>query len=555
MTFTQRKQLHRAIAEWYEKNYQEDLSPYYSRLAHHWLKGEVTEKAIYYLDRAGEQALDLYSNQDVMHFISAAIELDQQRQGRVKSTNNERPEENLQQARWERMLGTAYFRIGKLPDAQRHFVSALKSLGRPMPETNSAVTLNLLKELLLQVSHRFSSQDQKKHSVKDRAVKEELARIEIESVFYYAQNIALLAWGMLRRLNLAEQVGMPSLMAEGYSNLQFIAGFAGLKRVGRLYQRLTWEAVEKGNRTSTRIFALLREAVTFYINCEWERAVDEFETGIRLADELRDTRQLEELTASLASCLLLQGKFEQSYKIWKDYYERAVRKEGPQTQAWTLYGQGYNLTMLGQVEDGIRNLKASLEIPMMGESDKILNASRNSALCLAYLRNGQSAEALDHVAQHYQITPAVPALSSVINEHSAVLDAIFGLMENHLSGRHRLENPELEQLMHSFRRVPKTVKALRKLPVNAAGSWLYEGMYNHLDGKPKKAFAGWKKCLEIAERNRQPYELGRAHYEMGRRLDANDPSRTGHLSQAIEIFETLNTPYELNLAKTALEEM
>jgi tetratricopeptide (TPR) repeat protein len=341
------------------------------------------------------------------------------------------------------------------------------------------------------------------------------------------------------------------LMAEGYSNLHFIAGFAGLNGVARLYQRLTWEAIEKSNRTSTRIFVLLREAVILCANCEWEKAVEKFETGIQLADELRDTRQLEELTASLATCLLLQGQFERSLKLWKDYYERAVRKEGPQTQAWNLYGQGHNLIMLGRVEEALGNLKASLEIPMIDASDKILNVARSSALCLAYLRNGQFTEALAQVEQHHQITPAIPAISSFISEHSPVLDAIFGLMENHLSGINRLGEPELAQLTRSMQRIPKIVKALRKLPANVAGSWLYEGMYNHFNGKPKQAFTDWKKCLEFAEHNHQPYELGRAHYEIGRRLEFSDPMRAKHLACAVEIFERLNAPYELNLARTA----
>ncbi len=555
MTFTQRKQLHRAIAEWYEKNYQDDLSPYYSRLAHHWLKGEATEKAIYYLDKAGEQALDLYSNQDVLRFITSAIELDEQMRGKTVASEKTNPQANLQRARWQRMLGTTYHRIGRLTDAQHHFMNALNLLGRPMPETQFKGLLQLLRELLIQFFHRIAPWAQSQRPINNRAAREELAQVNIESIFYYAQNLIMLAWGMLRRLNLAEDLGMPSLMADGYSNLHLISGLAGLKKIARLYQRLTNEAIEKSNRTSNRIIAHLYEGVVLYVNCELDEAVKRFETGIQLADELRATRQLEEITASLASCLLLQGQFTRSYQLWKDYYERAIRKEGPQTQAWTLYGQGHNLIMLGKLEEAIRFLKASLEIPMVDASDRILDTTRNGALCLAFFRNGQFPETVGQIGRFRQVAPPMPALSNIINEYAPFFDALFGLLENHQSGMHRLSEAELRQLEPSIQRMPKTIKALRKLPANIAGCWLYEGIFAWLNKNPKNAHLCWNKCLELAERNHLPYETGRAHYEIGRHLDVNDSARTGHLTQAIEIFTRLTTPYELDQARQMLEEI
>ena len=38
MLFSQRRQLHRAVAEWYELVYESDLSPFYPFLAYHWRK-------------------------------------------------------------------------------------------------------------------------------------------------------------------------------------------------------------------------------------------------------------------------------------------------------------------------------------------------------------------------------------------------------------------------------------------------------------------------------------------------------------------------------------
>lgn len=83
MLFSQRRQLHKAVAEWYEKMYESDLSPYYSYLAFHWCKAaqdrepdqEIVSKAIDYLQKAGEQAVQRYVNQEAIGFFSEAIEL------------------------------------------------------------------------------------------------------------------------------------------------------------------------------------------------------------------------------------------------------------------------------------------------------------------------------------------------------------------------------------------------------------------------------------------------------------------------------------------------
>lgn len=553
LTFAQRKHLHCVIADWHEMNYSEDLSPYYSRLAHHWLKGEAMERAIYYLDKAGEQALELYSNEDVIRFISIAIDLveknlDQTRKPKIGSA------EKLQRARWERMLGTAHFRLGHLSEAQMHLARTLELLGRPMPDSTILLTRDLLKELFQQISYRlFPKQLNKPLMDQQGATEEELARVEIESVFYYSQNNSLLAWGMLRRLNLAERLDNPSLMAEGYSNMLLIVGLANLQGPYQLYRKLKNKALEKADRISVRIHSLLREAVVHFIHCNWDEAYNNLNTGIQLADQLGDTRQWSELTATLATSLYLQGQFERAYRVWKDQYQRFSRSESIQSLAWSLYGQGHNLLMLGQVDEAIHLIEASIAIPMRNADDKILNTSRYGALSLAYFRKDEFGKTLENIQKHQRLAPAKPPISSTVHEYEAVFEATIGLWKKVKAGIYAPSPVDLTRLEQTFRRIPHIAKALRPSPVNKAKTFLYEGIYNRLTGDLQRAHVNWKKCVELAERFQQPYELGRAYYEIG--LYLNGPEGLIHLKKACQIFEDLHTPYELELAKTALERL
>jgi predicted ATPase len=76
LLFAQRRQLHRAIAEWYEQFYIEDLASHYPLLAHHWRWAEDMSRAIHYLEQAGEEAQrngDLFGAQT---FFSGALLLE-----------------------------------------------------------------------------------------------------------------------------------------------------------------------------------------------------------------------------------------------------------------------------------------------------------------------------------------------------------------------------------------------------------------------------------------------------------------------------------------------
>jgi DNA-binding response OmpR family regulator len=76
MLFSQRRQLHRQIAEWIENRDSEDLSPQYATLAGHWKKADDTAKAIDYLEKAGQIALQRGDYEEAEHYFRECLELD-----------------------------------------------------------------------------------------------------------------------------------------------------------------------------------------------------------------------------------------------------------------------------------------------------------------------------------------------------------------------------------------------------------------------------------------------------------------------------------------------
>lgn len=75
MLFSQRRKLHRLVAEWYEQTYQANLAPFYPLLAHHWHLAKDAQKAIAYGELAGHQAVANDANLEAIEFYSMASRL------------------------------------------------------------------------------------------------------------------------------------------------------------------------------------------------------------------------------------------------------------------------------------------------------------------------------------------------------------------------------------------------------------------------------------------------------------------------------------------------
>ncbi len=78
MLFAQRRELHRAVAEWHESHHAADLSPYYRLLAYHWRQAEDSAKAIHYLEQASEHARHTGDYQAATDYLNEALTLEAQ---------------------------------------------------------------------------------------------------------------------------------------------------------------------------------------------------------------------------------------------------------------------------------------------------------------------------------------------------------------------------------------------------------------------------------------------------------------------------------------------
>jgi class 3 adenylate cyclase/tetratricopeptide (TPR) repeat protein len=75
MLKSDRRTLHRAVAEALEKSYPDRLEDLAATLGFHYLKGDVSDKALFYLEVAAENARSKFANREAIELYSSAIEV------------------------------------------------------------------------------------------------------------------------------------------------------------------------------------------------------------------------------------------------------------------------------------------------------------------------------------------------------------------------------------------------------------------------------------------------------------------------------------------------
>jgi hypothetical protein len=171
------------------------------RLAHHFTQAGDVDKALVYLEKAGEQALGGFANRDAIRFFSEALALD-------TAHRSSRPlphEVRLRRARWERQIADAHYALGELEAVLTHGRRALGWLGEPQPASNAAWVIDVLKNTTVQLLHRVRPSAFTAMSAEKRAIAREasIANQRLAVRFYYNFDALPMIAPSLRAVNLA----------------------------------------------------------------------------------------------------------------------------------------------------------------------------------------------------------------------------------------------------------------------------------------------------------------------------------------------------------------
>jgi class 3 adenylate cyclase/tetratricopeptide (TPR) repeat protein len=546
MLYSQRRQLHQAVAEWIEQNHSDNLESYFTLLAHHWTqaaempdaaRNELTiEKAVNYLEKAGEQAMQSYANSEAIQFFTQALEWDARLQ--KPATKEVAHQRQVRRARWHSRVGLSYYGLGKLPDCDTHVREALRLLENPIPKSNAQFAFGLLPQVMRQAFHRYFPSRYVGHAIgKNREVAVEVSRLyELMSrIYFYSSETLPIVYTAIRFLNEAEKAGISPELATAYSSMAVLAGFMQLHKLAEAYVERGITVSNEVNQISNRITVSVVTGAYLLTVGQWEIVRERLEEAKALCEKIGDYRQWGDCAGVLGESAYIAGDLKYSMDIQQELLENARRRRSPLHQCWGLLGVAVNNIRLGNEADVIPMLEEALKI--LDETPNLSSSiETNAQLGLAYLRAGQDGKALEFANRALELATGIsPTVYSMDVGYSAIAEVYFGLWER------SLQNPDgAADAVRLKDLVEKAIKLLRAFksvfPIGQPSLSYFMGWYESLNGRQSLAIKHWKEGLAAAQKFRMRYEQGLLHMRLGAVYVDDVTLQREHFNEAIRIF-------------------
>ncbi|HEX9439329.1 MAG TPA: hypothetical protein VF909_06605, partial [Roseiflexaceae bacterium] len=564
LLFSQRRRLHRAVAEWYEQTYADNLEPYYALLAYHWSQavGDAPDdpllvaKALEYLEQAGNQALQTSAHREAVEFFKQALDLDARQPPAADDQVDRVATDRYRRARWTGKIGAAYRGWGRLGQSKDWLERAVRLYGQPMPATRGRLMIRLFGELLRQIPHRlWPARFIGRAPAAARPLLLEIAQvyqITGEMAFFANQKGASL-YAIVRMLNLSEYAGTSEEMARASGVMGLMSGFFGLHGLAELYYRRALETAHAVNQPLA-LGEILQTSGLYHLGMgQWMPARDNLRQSLAIHQRLQYKPHISNSTVLLAQIALYRAEFDEAMRLSLEVFRAGQRDDNPDYQIWSYAQQSLRALRMGRMEQVISMMRSALAL-VTAHSEGQANIYCRGLLALAHWRRGEQESARHLAGQIARLigqTRGIPVAYDVIDGYLAAAEIYLGLWEQERdrpsAGR---ETPAAARracrMLHVYRRF---------FAIGQPGAWLYQGLCDWLAGRPAKAHKAWQTSLAAAERLEMPYEQAQALYEIGRHLPPGDPARAEHLRRASDIFERLGAAYDLKRTQESLSHM
>ena len=537
MLFSQRRELHRTVAEWYEKYQSDDLSAYYALLAHHWSNAEQPEKAIEYLEKAGEQALHNFANTEAVDFFERALVLSNERNTHV---------DPLRRARWELRAGEAYVNLSDYVNGRRYIEAGLSRFGRPVPSKTSEQITNVLGQIARQLLHRKmpSLYIGKSLENKDNLLVLARAYDRLSEATYFLGETLVPVYSAFRGLNLAEGAGPSPEAARSSAAVGALLGFIPMHGISRGYLDRAQAMVNEFDHLESREFVSMTSSYYYCGVGNWEKVEEQAGQVLAVADRLGDKRRWQDATSHITSMRYFQGKFASSAELAEELYQTANHRHDPRFMALAIQDIAHHALYSGKLDDATKYL--SVLQALIGEGSEIsilpLKIELLGMTALVHLQRGQIDDALKVTQQSLDLTmKANPSFYAAITGYTAPAEVSLTLWESQPANTEFARQSKLS--------IQTLSKYARVFPVGQPRLLRYQGWFQWLANKKNQAHRSWQTGLQHAEQLGMLYDQGMIHYEIARHLPVTEPTRFNHIAQAMNLFEEVNAAYDLERIK------
>jgi class 3 adenylate cyclase/tetratricopeptide (TPR) repeat protein len=534
LTESQRRPLHRAVAEWHERSYStEELAPHHALLAHHWAEANEPAKAVTYLEHAGRQALHSGAFREAAHFygqLSAQAEPD---------TGAAR------RALWEKGEATAHYFLGDFERSRELLERAVCRLDREVPKGGLPMARSLLTAAATQAAHlalprRYRNRRRAEKDVLDEAV--DCYKTLVQISYLNGESPAELVYLQFAGINLGEEAGSSPQLARALVNAAAVVSLLSLRGLADRYAARAVRMADQEGQSEALSYVWNVHALIEAQRGNWRRGIAAGDRALALFGEIGDYNLEAELWQTRSALHICGGDFRGAETCWRRTRELADRNANPQLETWSFLDEVQTQLGRGETELASRALEAALAIET-APSDGGTWIEKHYSTAGVRLRQGRRAEALraaDAVIE--MVTGQAPT-----GFHWA--DFAAGAVEVYLELLATAEASERAELERKARR---GCRVLRKIAWTFNGirprRWLLLGRLEWERGRRERARDAWRKAEAVAIEMEMEYDLARARLEIVRHGVAGHDADT-LLVSATDTFERLGAIQQLRLAE------
>lgn len=529
LLFGQRRDVHRAVAEWYERNYADDLSQWYERLMYHW--GEVGDsyRELVYASKAGEYALENFACEESVQFLSRA---------RALFHNIAIPSHSAEQNRnlpitIEKLLGEAYLGLGKLRESRQHLEAAATLAGYPVPSHHVALVAQVCGQIIIHTMHLIRTGMACRCSGYQCHIIQEAAHIYgmLFRINFLVNDVLPALHAALRCLNISE--GSPQTPWQCYANANMcsIAGSAGLHGLARWYGRRALQIGWQSGDISALTYALNMNGLYRIGIGDWRGARGALEQGLFFCTHMGDWTLWGLNQALLAQTMYFQGRFAMAYTMARELYTRAQQHDNILQQLWARVGMGQSTLRLGKFDEARTILEESVNKMVQTERPGLITSYGLLAMTRLALGDTQGARDAAQTASRLIADIPIPFAHRLLEGYAGVAEVYLSWYEE--CGANA--PPDVVAQAHTACRYMRLYA--QSLPIGKPRACTLQGWCAWLDGKQDEAFVLWRTGLSVAQQLGMAYEEGVAHTMIGRY--SQGASRAYHQNRARDIFRRL----------------
>jgi tetratricopeptide (TPR) repeat protein len=526
MLTEQSRELHRRLADWHERTYAADLSPFHPTLAHHWRRAGSPARSVDHLERAGEGALRTFANEEAIGFLEQAIALDQEAGLAVA------PE---RRGRWELQLGEAHVNMSRYHEGRQHLEQGLSLLGQPVPSGVLRQSVRVVGELVRQALRRagvIRGVRRLAPAERSELVAACRAFASLAEASYYDHDTLLPLYCVIRTLNEAEAAGSHAEIASGLAGTGALFGLIPLPGIAERYLTRAIARLDHVDDLTTHEFVEITVGFYYIGAARWDLARERFRSVRRTARRLGDRRRLDDALANETELEYLQGNLRVSLERANELVASAAARADRRYEAEGLAGRAYCAWLLGSPPVALESLERIRTI-MSRETELTdeLRLQYHGALALVSASRGDEAQALAATEEALRLTADTrPAYYGTFLGYVGPADVHLQLWERGSSLKDPRRAGDALARLDAFAKV---------FPIARPRSRLLGGRRAWLLGKHGAAIRAFESALAAAEELDMPYEAALAHMEIGRRLNGEDPARAEHLRQGRQILERI----------------